>query len=169
MAITIDTTVSGASSNSYATLAYVDSYMEGVPWFYATWAAIAEATRKQWIVMAARAIDRWCYRGDRYDKDQLMEFPRTITDDQTDEGAMPEKVKRAQCEMAVWLYNHLGTADGSPESEVSRVSIGRGALDVEFKEFGKRLNREAGGYPEAARALLKDWLDSTGVVEVLRG
>lgn len=169
MAITIVTTVSGASSNSYATLAYVDAYIEGVPWFYATWAAVAEATRKQWVVMAARAIDRWRYRGVRYDKDQAMEFPRTITDDQTDEGDMPDAVKRAQCEMIVWLYNHLATDDGSPENEVSKVSIGRGALSVEFKEFGKKLNREAGGYPEAVRALLREWVMSDGTVELLRG
>lgn len=169
MAITIDNTVGGSDSNSYCTLAEVNTYMEGIPWFDSTWDALSDAVKNSWLVFATRAIDRLKFSGTRYDKDQALEFPRTITDDQTDEGDMPQKVKDAQCEMIVYLYNHVSSDDGSPEKEIDKIGIGRGALDIEFRKGKSPEYGMVGGYPDAVRGLLANWVMSPYNVELLRG
>jgi len=169
MAVTIVTSVSGESSNSYASLTEINTYIEAHPLFYATWAALTDAVKNTWLVYATRAIDRaYRYRGARYDKDQALEFPRSITDDHTDEGAMPQKVKDAQGEMIIYLYKHISSDDMSPEQEISQLSIGRGALSLVFKD--KRADFKAGGgYLDTVRSLLREWIISDSNIELLRG
>lgn len=169
MSITIDATACGEDSNSYCTLSEVDAYMLGIPWFASTWAALTTATKNAWLVFATRAIDRLKFKGASYDVDQALEFPRTITDDKTDEGYIPQKVKDAQCELIIWLYNHISSDDGSPEEQVERVSVGRGALDIIFKKYGSNNKNLAGGYPEAAKSLLAHWLYSDSSFSTVRG
>lgn len=169
MAVTIDTSVSGESSNSYASLAEINTYMEAHPLFYATWAALTDAVKNTWLVYATRAIDRtFRYRGARYDCDQALEFPRSFTDDNTDEGAMPQKVKDAQAEMIIYLYKHISSDDLSPEQEISELAIGRGALSMKFKDK-KPDYRSGGGYLDTVRSLLRTWILSDYNVELLRG
>ena len=169
MSITIDATVSGEDSNSYVTLVEANSYLEAVPWFYATWSALTDAVKNSWLVFSTRAIDRMNFVASRYDEDQALEFPRTITDDQTDEGDMPQKVKDAQCEMIIYLYKHVSTDDGSPEREISSIGIGRGALDIKFKDSERPEYAIVGGYPDSVRALLRGWVLNKNNVQVLRG
>ena len=169
MAITIVTTVSGTTSNSYVTLAQANTYMEAVPWFDSTWDALTDAQKNSYLVQATRALDRMRYRGARYDKDQALEFPRTITDDSTDEGEMPQKVKDAQCELIIWHKTHLDSTTGEPDRRVQKVGLGRGAVDVEFTENLSPENNLAGGMPESVRALLATWLISGYNLELLRG
>ncbi len=169
MAITIDASVGGINSNSYVTLAEANSYLEAVPWFASTWDGLTDAVKNSWLVFATRAIDRLSFVASRYDKDQALEFPRTITDDQTDEGDMPQKVKDAQCEMIIYLYNHLGSDDGSPEKEITELNLGRGALGIKFKGNERPEYNLAGGYPDAVRALLRGWVLSQYNIPILRG
>lgn len=169
MSITIDASVGGTSSNSYITLVEANSYIEAVPWFASTWDGLTDATKNSWLVFSTRAIDRMKFQASRYDKDQALEFPRTITDDQTDEGDIPQKVKDAQCEMIIYLYNHMGTDDGSPEKEIDALGIGRGALDIKFKLSISPEYNLVGGYPDAVRSLLRGWLLSQSNINILRG
>jgi len=168
MAITIVTTACD-ESNSYCTLAEVNTYMEGVPWFDSTWDALSDAVKNSWLVFAARAIDRLKLKGSKYDNDQSMEFPRTVTDDYTDEGYVPQKVKDAQCEMIIWLYNHVSIDDGSPEREIDSVALGRGALEVVFSKFVSNNRDLAGGYPETVKSLLVHWVISSSNFTIRRG
>lgn len=169
MAITIDASVGGTDSNSYVTLIEANAYMEAVPWFASTWDGLTDAVKNSWLVFSTRAIDRMKFQASRYDKDQALEFPRTITDDQTDEGDMPQKVKDAQCEMIIYLYNHMSTDDGSPEREISALMVGRGALDIKFKDNERPEYSLVGGYPDTIRALLREWVLSRHNIQILRG
>ena len=71
----IDTTPGGASSNSYATVAEADSYFS-TTFFNATWSAFDTTTKENWLVNAARTIDRYSFRGGRWKNDQALAFPR---------------------------------------------------------------------------------------------
>lgn len=169
MAITIDASVGGISSNSYITLVEANTYMEAVPWFASTWDGLTDAVKNSWLVFSTRSIDRMKFQASRYDTDQALEFPRTITDDQTDEGDMPQKVKDAQCEMIIYLYNHMSTDDGSPEREIEALGVGRGALNIKFKLSERPEYNLVGGYSDAVRSLLREWLLSQNNIQILRG
>lgn len=168
MAITIDTTVCGAASNSYAAISWLDSYFEADPFFNATWSGLGEEAKKQWAVTSVRAIDRLPLLGTRYDPDQQLEFPRDETDEHTDEGEMPDNVKNAQAEMIKFLYLRCSSTDAQPNREISEIGLGRGDLRIKFSDWKNAEYNLAGGYPETVRALLGTWLDSVHTVSITR-
>lgn len=168
MSITIDASVSGTASNSYSTIAWLDSYFEADPWFDTTWSGLGEEEKKQWAVTATRAIDRLSFYGTRYDGDQQLEFPRDITDEHTDEGDMPDNVKNAQAEMIKFLYMRCNTTSGEPTREISEVSVGKGEVMTKFTEWKDPGYALAGGYPEAIRSLLGIWIQSSLNVTIER-
>jgi hypothetical protein len=168
MTITIDATVSGTSSNSYSTIAELNSYFEADPFFNSTWSGLGEEIKKQWAVTATRAIDRMSFLGTRYDDDQQLEFPRDETDEHTDEGEMPDNVKNAQAEMIKFLYLRCSSTDAQPNREISEIGLGRGDLHIKFSEWKDANYDIAGGYPETIEALLDHWLSSKNIVSLIR-
>jgi len=168
MAVTLVATIGGSTSNSYVTLAEADTYMEGVPWFNATWDALTDAVKNSRILQAARAIDRFNFQGAKYLDDQAMEFPRTITDQSTDAGGMPQKVKDAQCELIIWQYQHMDSSTGEADKELSELGLGKSEISLKWAQNKSPENNLAGGMPESVRALLRAWLLSIHNVELLR-
>ncbi len=78
MAITIDTTIGGASSNSYATeeefAAFAGTDLDGA----AVYAAADDEDRKRALVMAARRLDQERWRGARVTTTQKLAHPRSF-------------------------------------------------------------------------------------------
>ncbi|HUX56178.1 MAG TPA: DnaT-like ssDNA-binding protein [Bacteroidales bacterium] len=168
MSVTLVSTIGGSTSNTYVTLAQVDTYMEGVPWFDSIWDDLTDAIKNSRILQAARAIDRLNFQGAKYLDDQAMEFPRDITDQSTDIGGMPQKVKDAQCELIIWQYQHMDSSTGEADKELSEIGLGKSEISLKFAQNKSPENNLAGGMPESVRALLRTWLLSLCNVELLR-
>jgi len=168
MAVALVTTIGGSTSNSYVTLAEANTYMEGIPWFDSDWNDLSDVIKNSRILQAARAIDRLNFLGEKYLDDQAMEFPRDITDQSTDAGGMPQKVKDAQCELIVWQYQHMDSSTGEADKELSELGLGKGEINLKWAPNKSPENNLAGGMPESVRALLRTWLLSIHNVELLR-
>ncbi|MCE5229012.1 hypothetical protein LLG95_05385 [bacterium] len=162
MAITIDTTVSGANANSYASIAEADAYFEANVPFFPIWSAMTEAEKSARLVRAAQAIDRMTFTGDKAIDGQSMEFPRN----QDDISLISPRVRNAQLEM---LLHHFADQDASTgrtsgSREIASVDVNQTA-SVEYSNAPDRAVREAcaGGSIETVIALLRPWLFDAGV------
>lgn len=122
MALT--TTVSGASSDSYATVVEADSY---VAWKNNdAWENATEATKEGVLKAAVAVIDELLYEFPRADTDQALRFPTTAM---LSDGSyyVPERVKRAQAYLALHMLNDPDMFSGS--DNVKQVSV-PGAFSV---------------------------------------
>lgn len=119
-------TAGGATSNSYVTLveaeAFFDNRVGSSDWF-------DSAEQEQSILQACFILDQFDYIGDRATTTQALEWPR-ITNDFWDSyndefpytsTEIPQKLKNAQCEIALWLAQTGGTAS---QGAVSELQIG---------------------------------------------
>lgn len=123
MALT--TTIGGAASDSYVTLAEWAAYATAQGWTATGTDAAQEAVLRR----AALAVDvSYTFVGLRQYQDQRRQWPRTwtgIVDGwPIDPDTIPEAVKDAQCELAYVIQNGadpLATYDGAVSAERSKV------------------------------------------------
>lgn len=162
MAITLDTTVSGENANSYITLAEADAYLEAYEAFFTVWSALTDAQKNARIVAATRGIDSYRdrFKGQIYDQDQSLEFPRTTLDYRTDTYTeIPQAVKDATCEMLVMLYYKEPSSDVVVDKSIKSVNI-HNKVGVVFDDYQKTVQSEniIRGSQDRIEVLLKFWL-----------
>lgn len=99
----IDATVGGANSNSYVTLNEANAYF--AERIYAdAWDVLVD--QEQALVTATQRIDQEGFMGDRASETQALKWPRSgVYSDGVliADTAIPQKVKDAQCELALTL------------------------------------------------------------------
>jgi len=138
MVIALDTTVGGASANSYISLADADTYLEPHPDF-STWDALSDAVKNAHLVQATRILDTEYFEGWKYDESQALQFPRSsqsVVDSYTAVTAIPPNIKNAQCEQAIFLAVHgMSRRDEFRADGVKNLGIG-GAGSVNEKLVG---------------------------------
>lgn len=149
MAVTIDATAGGASANSYMTLAQADAYVEAMisSADVTAWSTGTDDTRNRALAAAAQRLDRERFIGARATDTQALQWPRTgvrkpdtyvntyatgfpfrISEDYFTDTEIPDQIKRAQIELAVYLKNNVeGISLGGLE-DFKNVKIG--SLDV---------------------------------------
>ena len=149
MAVTIDATAGGASANSYMTLAQADAYVEAMisSADVTKWGTGNEDSRNRALTAAAQRLDRERFIGARATDTQALQWPRTgvrkpdtyvntyatgfpfrISEDYFTDTEIPDQIKRAQIELAVYLHNNVeGISLGGLE-DFKNVKIG--SLDV---------------------------------------
>lgn len=117
MAVTIDTTVGGASANSFASLVEAQAYLDGKLPSPTAWDAAATDTKNRALVSATRWLNRLAWIGLRVDATQALEWPRQYATDPTDPDGndfssteLPPAVKDATAELAALLVA-AGTTD----------------------------------------------------------
>ena len=155
MAITIDATVGSASANSYATEAeandYVDAMIKNADVVH--WGSGNDDTRRRSLAYATQRLDRERFLGARATDTQLLQWPRTgvrkpdtyintyavgfpfrITTDYFTDTEIPEQIKRAQVELAVYLHNNVEGIGLSGLEDYKNVKIG--SLDVTPNQYG---------------------------------
>lgn len=97
------------SANSYVSLEYADAY--AVNRNYTTWINQTEYVKKSAIIKAMDYVDNiFDWRGSKMYKDQSLAFPRKdIIDDDgfNRSGEIPEKLKKAICEAAFYVYKQF--------------------------------------------------------------
>ena len=149
MAVSIDATAGGASANSYITLAEADAFVEAMVLSTDAnkWGSGNTDSRNRALTAAAQRLDRERFLGARATDTQALQWPRTgvrkpdtyvntyatgfpfrISDDYFTDTEVPDQVKRAQIELAVYLHsNKDGISLGGLE-DFKNVKIGN--LDV---------------------------------------
>jgi len=167
MAVTIDTTVGGASANSFSSLAEAQAYLDGKLPSPTAWDAAVADTQNRALVSATRWLCRLPWIGQRVDATQALEWPREYALDPDDPDGndfdtdeLPQAVKDATAELAS-LMVAAGTTDIAgldPNDGVKRKKV-----DVLETEFFEPFHRVTGldKYPTVSE-LIADLLESTG-------
>lgn len=136
MAATIDATLSGASSNSYVTLAAANSYFETVP-DSATWTNKTDDQKNRALISATRWIDSLNYYGDRCDEGQALKWPRNNYDVDGVElecSLIPNDIKYATYELARALANDTGAITDSTGTTGLYDEVQLGDLRVKYNK-----------------------------------
>ena len=149
MAVSIDATAGGASANSYMTLAEADTFVEAMisSSDVSKWTTGNDDSRNRALAAAAQRLDRERFLGARATDTQALQWPRTgvrkpdtyvntyatgfpfrISDDYFTDTEIPNQVKRAQIEMAVYLKNNVDGISLGGLEDFKNVKIGN--LDV---------------------------------------
>ena len=171
MAITIDTTVGGASANSYNTVAEATTYFEAEPVFTVTWAAFSTERQKQELVLSARAIDALPLLGQRIAPTvQALAFPRSTQNWALDwpPSVIPVPVQHAQLEIIKYRSNAADSTTGQVSRDVNSFTL----TDVFSVDFGLLVDSEVnlimGGNWERVQALMARWMAPTNAWALAR-
>jgi hypothetical protein len=145
MAVTIDATAGGANANSYITLAQADAYVEAMinSTDVSKWSTGTDDNRNRSLAAAAQRLDRERFIGARATDTQALQWPRTgvrkpdtyvntyatgfpfrISEDYFTDTEIPDQIKRAQIELAVYLHNNTDGISLSGLNDYKSVSIG---------------------------------------------
>ena len=149
MAVSIDATAGGASANSYITLTEANTFVEAMisSTDVAKWDTGTDDTRNRALAAAAQRLDRERFLGARATDTQSMQWPRTgvrkpetyvntyatgfpfrISEDYFTDTEIPDQIKRAQIELAVYLKNNvdgigLGGLEDFKSVQVGSISV----------------------------------------------
>ena len=145
MAVTIDATAGGANANSYITLAEADTFVEAMisSSDVSKWTTGNDDTRNRALTAAAERLDRERFLGARATDTQARQWPRTgvrkpdtyantyatgfpfrISEDYFTDTEIPDQVKRAQIELAVYLKNNVDGISLGGLEDFKSVKIG---------------------------------------------
>lgn len=118
-----------AGANSYASLAYADEYFSYHPYYAESWAAITPDTKRQNLLIAATrdldALLRW--QGVPVSTTQMLGWPRygavTVDGDPMLSTVIPERLKQATCEQAMFLSRASNNPDTQTGGEIEELKI----------------------------------------------
>jgi hypothetical protein len=172
--MSIITTVGGADTESYVTVAEANDYLSA---FYGemptVWDNLDEAPKEQRLKISALLMNTYAYRGVKASYYQNLAFPRwsyetdeyewvvddpeyflNYSDIENNAPIVPSEVKYAQVEIAYQVVCHLMTLEplAFSEKEIKMFELG-GSLSIEF-------------FPEASRStgISKARLSSTDII-----
>ena len=149
MAVTINATAGDASANSYITLAEADAYVEAMVLSTdaARWDSGNTDSRNRALTAATQRLDRERFLGARATDTQALQWPRTgvrkpdtyvntyatgfpfrISEDYFTDTEIPDQIKRAQIELAVYLHSEKDGIRLSGLNDFKNVQIG--SIDV---------------------------------------
>ncbi len=149
MAVSIDATAGGASANSYITLTEANTFVEAMisSTDVSKWTTGTDDTRNRALAAAAQRLDRERFLGAKATDTQALEWPRTgvrkpstyintyasgfpfrISEDYFTDTEIPDQIKRAQIELAVYLKNNvdgisLGGLEDFKSVQVGSISV----------------------------------------------
>lgn len=149
MAVTIVATAGSSTANSYITLDEADDYVEAMisSTDVGQWTTGTDDLRNRALAAAAQRLDRERFLGARADDSQALQWPRTgvrkpdtyvntyatgfpfrISEDYFADDEIPDQIKHAQIELAVYLKNNTDGISLSGLNDYKRVKIG--SLDI---------------------------------------
>lgn len=136
MAAVIDATLSGASSNSYVTLADADAYFETTP-DSGTWTDKTTDQKNRALISATRWIDALSFYGDRCTDTQALKWPR---EDYTVDGVdlvctlIPDGIKTATYELARAFANDTTAITGTSGTTGIYDEVKLGDLQIKYNK-----------------------------------
>lgn len=163
----IDTTISGANSNSYVTVTEADSYFEGNPFFGAQWISKSDAEKEYWLKSSTRSLDRmYTYIGTRAFVDQALEFPREINDYAHPSTLIERRIMDAQLELIVLMNKELGETGNYTDQDQEEIEVLNGLARIKYakKKDSRVIQRAFGGSTGTVRSLVRPWIGNRAVV-----
>lgn len=136
MPAAIDATLSGASANSYVTLAGANTYFETVP-DSTSWTSKTDDQKNRALISATRWIDALSFYGDRCTETQALKWPR---DNYRIDGIelactlIPEPIKTATYELARALANDTDAITGTTGTTGIYDEVALGELRVKYNK-----------------------------------
>ena len=127
-------TINTEEYDVYATVSDANNYFAVT--YGNEWSDIAATTKPKLLISATKYIDRQNWQGEKVDKEQSLQFPRIINDEQTDENLLME----ACCEIAMSFYNN-DTSVSLSMPNVQNVKLGDSSIS--FNE-GANIKTEEG-------------------------
>lgn len=138
----LDTTVGGASANSYASLieaqAYIDSHY--VPsTVKSLWTAAGAPVQEEVLLRATQLLDRHVsWRGKIFGDVQSLSWPRACASDRygrdIESSVIPAFLKEFQIETALWLLQQSGAVPEIGNAEFDSIRVG--SLEIDFNQDG---------------------------------
>lgn len=151
---TVTTTVGGASSNSYISVADADTYFDER--LNATaWTGASTTDKQRALIQATRRIDQEDWEGVKVATSQALDWPRYWATDEDgeeyDQDIIPQPVKDAVCELALrFLSDKLKGKDTLADTGMEEYDAARiGPMDVK-----KDKSFRAGQLPENVERLI---------------
>jgi len=138
MALTLDATVGGTSSNSYTTAAEGDSYHEA-RLFSTGWTGASTATKEAALVWASRMLDySFDWTGSKYTIEQALRWPRYSALDRDgqlfDSNEIPAELKDAVSELArLLIAGDRGAESGTEGLKRLKVDV----IELEFDKLDR--------------------------------
>ena len=165
MALVLDASVGGASSNTYITLVDAETYFLS-KFHKDTWDAVANADKDLVLVEATRLLDAfYIWRQHPTASTQALQWPRNGVLD-TDrwnliaEDVLPDELKWATCEWAQAILAGDRTADSETETQ-GLTRLKAGSVELEFKD-----SVYAKPVPDVVVNLIPEWW---GYVQIQSG
>ena len=134
MAATIDSTIKGASANSYASLSDSNDYFDTSP-DSSTWTNKSDDEKKRALISATRWIETLVFYGDRCDESQALKFPRTnyqVDGVELTCTLIPNNIKYAQYELARALANDTDAITGTTGKDGNFSEVKLGDIEVKY-------------------------------------
>lgn len=132
------TSIGTPTANSYATLGEANTYLSqrdnSQAWtdlLSQTTSTAANTIKENLLIQAVRENDRrYLYEGTKYntglknaDDYQALEFPRSTNTDTNGTIYIPDDIKRAQFEQAIWILERAGNKTNNDNPNVNRKMI----------------------------------------------
>lgn len=157
----IDPTVSGLSSNSYATVYEADSYYSGNPFFGDNWIAKSDSEKEYWLQSSTRSLDRmFSYLGQRFVEEQALEFPRRMTMSDEEPTEVPKRVKDAQLELIILMSKELGETGNYTDQDQEEIEVLNGLAKIKYgkKKDSRTIQNAFGGSTSAIKAIMRPFI-----------
>ena len=142
MAVTLDATLSGATSNSYVDMTTALAIAQNIPGG-GDWAALGEEERNLSLIVATRWLETLTYGGDRCKATQRLKWPRSgISCDGivSDCAGIPYRIQEAEVTLAIkyttdpGLFPGSGSGGGAAAGTfVKRQKLG--SLEIEYDQY----------------------------------
>ncbi len=148
MSLVLDTTLGGASSNSYVTLDEANTYFAS-RLDVDKWTDAQDDDRNRALVQSTRRIDYEKFYGYIVDDAQALEFPRIIgyVDGRNLDNIIPKSVKEATFELAIFMMSTDMSQIGDDNTGLSEYSVKVGNIQ-ETKKYIKDDNVNTQDYNE---------------------
>lgn len=160
MALLLDATVGGESSNSLVILDEAVAYMEG-RMATAAWDAADQPTRERALVAATQRLEQEQYVGRKATETQALKWPRVCVFDDDDveyaADVIPIPVKNATCELALALLASGDTDALAPTGLEQFKALEIGEIALTMRDGAPPA---PGGLPASVRRWLRDLLDT---------
>lgn len=137
MAITVDATPSGASANSYVTVAEADAYVDVhvlSPTSRDSWSALEVDDKARLVIQATRQLD-WYFEweGIKTIFNQPLDWPRSNVYrdylDYVDPETIPSEIQEATIELALWLQVNGDNVPVADNNQYSKIDVGPISID----------------------------------------
>ena len=115
MAVTLDATLGGPTSNSYITMADAMAIAENIPGG-GDWAVLDEEARNLSLIVATRWLETLSYGGDRCNATQRLKWPRigaTCDSIVSDCAGIPYRIQEAEVTLAIRYTVNPGSFPGA--------------------------------------------------------